>query len=71
MHPLRRPRVLDAARQALGDGEPTLDLGQHEHARVRGQATAVEREGDRLAGSQRREGAPFVPFHDALHGGSG
>ena len=29
VHPLRRPRVLEAARQALGDPEPALDLGQH------------------------------------------
>ena len=68
---VRRPRILDAAGQALGDAEPALDVRQRQHARVRGQATAVEREDDRLAGSQRREGAPFVPFHDAFHGGSG
>ena len=56
MHPLRRPRVLDAARQALGDAEPALDLGQHQHAGIRGQATAVEGGMHRLAGDRRREG---------------
>ena len=50
LDPLRRPRVLDAARQTLGDPEPTLDLGQHQHAAVRGQPAAVERDLHRLAG---------------------
>jgi hypothetical protein len=39
---LRRARVLDAARQALGDPESPLDLGQDQHPAVRGQASAVE-----------------------------
>ena len=49
MDPLRRPRVLDAARQPLGEAEPALDLGQHQHARVRGQPAAVEGDVHRLA----------------------
>jgi hypothetical protein len=49
--PPRRPRVRQAAGQALGDAEPALDLGQHEHAGIRGQATAVEGGAHRLAGS--------------------
>jgi hypothetical protein len=57
--------------QALGNPEPALDLGQHEHARARGQPTAVEGCAHRLAGDRWREGAPLVPFHGALHGGSG
>ena len=48
-HPLGRPRVLDAARQPLGDAEPALDLGQHQHPGVRGQPAAVEGDVHRLA----------------------
>jgi hypothetical protein len=69
-HPPRRPRVREAARQALGDLEPALDLGQHQHPGVGGQAPAVEGCMQRLAGDRRREGGPLVPFHGALHGGS-
>jgi hypothetical protein len=47
--PIRRPRVLDAARQPLGDPEPPLDLGQHQHSAIRGQPSAVERDLNRLA----------------------
>jgi hypothetical protein len=46
---VRRPRVRDATRQALGEPEPTLDLGQHQHARVRGKAPTVEGDVHRLA----------------------
>jgi hypothetical protein len=35
-HPLGRPWILKAAGQALGDPQLALDLGQHQHARVRG-----------------------------------
>jgi hypothetical protein len=50
LDPLRRPRVFDAACQTLGEAEPTLDLGQHQHAAIRGQASAVERDLHGLAG---------------------
>ena len=55
---------VEAARQALGDPEPALDLRQQQHARVRGQATAVEGGAHRLAGDRRREGgsARAVPW---------
>ena len=43
LDPLRRPRVLDAARQALGNVEPALDLGEHQNAAVRSQTTGIER----------------------------
>jgi len=69
-HPLRRPRVLDAACQALRDPESAIDVRQHNHACVRGQATAVEGGLHHLAGDRRREGAPLVLFHGALRGGS-
>jgi hypothetical protein len=49
VHPLRRPRVGEAARQALGEPEPTLDLGQHQHPGIRGQAATVEGDVNRLA----------------------
>jgi hypothetical protein len=42
--PLRRPRVRDAARQPLGNAEPALDLGQHQHTAIRGQPPAVKRD---------------------------
>jgi hypothetical protein len=42
--------------QALGDPEPALDVCQQQHARVRGQATAVEGDPHRLAGDRRRTG---------------
>jgi hypothetical protein len=42
----------EAARQALRDPEPALDRGQHQHVRVRGQATAVEGDPNRLAGDR-------------------
>ena len=48
-HPLRRPRILDAARQALGQAEPPLDLRQHQHPGIRGQPAAVEGDMYRLA----------------------
>jgi hypothetical protein len=41
-HPLRRPRVLDAARQPLGQAELARDLRQQQHPRIRRQPTAVE-----------------------------
>ena len=47
--PLGRARVLDAARQPLGEAEPPLDLGQHQHPGVRGQPAAVEGDVHRLA----------------------
>ena len=40
--PLGCPRILDAARQTLGQAQPPLNLRQHQHAGIRGQATAVE-----------------------------
>ncbi len=49
MDPHGLTRVLEAARQAIGDPEPTLDLGQHQHPGVRGQPAAVEGEVHGLA----------------------
>jgi hypothetical protein len=57
--------------QALGNAEPALDLGQHQHAGVRRQPAAVEGSTHQLARDRRREGVPIIPFHGALHGGSG
>jgi hypothetical protein len=48
-HPLRRPRVLDAARQPLGQAELAPDPRQQQHAGVRGQPAAVEGNVNRLA----------------------
>ena len=50
LDPLGRPRVLEAARQALGDPEAPLDLGQDQNAAVRGQPSGVEGDLHRLAG---------------------
>lgn len=41
-HPIRRPRVLKAAGQPVGDTEPVLDLRQQQHAAIRGKATAIK-----------------------------
>ena len=49
-HPPWRPWIGDAASQPLGDTEPPLDLGQHQHAGIRGQPPAVEGDMHRLAG---------------------
>jgi hypothetical protein len=46
------PRVLYAVRQALGDAEPALDLGQDQNAAVRGQPAAVEGDVHRLVGDR-------------------
>ena len=50
LDPLRRPWILDAACQPLGDPEVTLDLGQHQHAAVGGQTAGVEGDLNGLAG---------------------
>ena len=34
LDPMGPPRILDAARQALGNAEPALDLGEHQNAAV-------------------------------------
>jgi hypothetical protein len=44
-----RPWIGDAASQPLGDAEPPLDLGQHQHAGIRSQPPAVESKMNRLA----------------------
>jgi hypothetical protein len=49
-HPLGCARILDAARQPIGETEPALDLGEHQDARVRRHPAAVEGDVDRLAG---------------------
>jgi hypothetical protein len=49
-HPLGCPRILDAARQPIGEAEPALDLGEHQDAGVRRQPPAVEGDAHRLAG---------------------
>ena len=48
-HPLGRPWIGNAAGQPLGDPEPSLDLGQHQHTPIRGQPAAIEGEVNRLA----------------------
>ena len=50
--PLRRPRILDAARQTLGNVEASLDLGEHQNPAVGGQPAGVEAELHRLAGDR-------------------
>ena len=50
LDPIRRPRVLEAACQAFGDPEATLDLGQHQHPAIRAQPPGVEGDLHRLAG---------------------
>ena len=69
MHSRRRPRVRDAAGQALGDAELALDLRQHQDPGIGSQTSTVKGDMHRLAGNRRREGASLVPFHDALHHG--
>jgi hypothetical protein len=49
VHPLGRPRVLDAACQPVGDPELALDLGQYQNPGIRGQPPAVEGNVNRLA----------------------
>ena len=49
--PLGRPRVLEAAGQALSDAEMAFDLGQQQHATVRGQPSGIEGELHGLAGN--------------------
>ena len=49
LDPLGRPRIFDASRQPLGDAELALDLGQHQHPAVGGQAPGVARDLHRLA----------------------
>ncbi len=39
---LRRPRVVEAGGQPVGDAEAALDLAQRQHAAIGGQATAIE-----------------------------
>ena len=49
-HPFGRTRILDAARQPIGEGELALDLREHQDAGVRRHPPAVERDVHRLAG---------------------
>jgi hypothetical protein len=65
-HPLRCPRVGEAAREPLGDPEPALDLRQRQHAGIRGQAAAVEGGVHALAGDGGRAGSNHGTLH---HGG--
>jgi hypothetical protein len=55
-HPLGRPWILEAAGQALGDPQLALDLGEHQHARVRGQTATVEGDTHRLPETGDRSG---------------
>jgi hypothetical protein len=52
LDPIRCPRVLEAARQALGDAEAPLDLRQHQQATVRGQPSGIEGDLHGLAGDR-------------------
>ena len=56
LDPLRRPRVLDAAGQTLGDAEQTLDLREYQHTAVRSQTPTVESDVDWFAGHGRQAG---------------
>jgi hypothetical protein len=51
LDPLRRPRIVDAAGQALGDAEAPLDLRQEQNPAVRGQPPGIERDLHGLAGN--------------------
>jgi hypothetical protein len=44
--------ILEAAGQTLGDPQPTLDLGQDQHAAVRGQPSGVEGDLHGLTGDE-------------------
>ena len=50
LDPLGRPRILEAARQALANAEAALDFGQNQNTAVRGQPSGVEGDVHRLAG---------------------
>jgi hypothetical protein len=63
--------VWEATRQALGDAEPALDLGQHQNTGVGGQPSAIEGDAHRLAANRRRQGGALVSFHRTLRGGPG
>jgi len=52
LDPLRRPRILEAAGQALGNPEAALDLRQKQNAAVRRQPPSVEADVHRLAGDR-------------------
>ena len=52
--PLRRPRVVDAGGQALGDAEPPLDLAQGQHARIGRELPAVDAADEGLAADRRQ-----------------
>jgi hypothetical protein len=67
---VRRPRVLDAAGEALRDPEPALDVREQQDAGIRGQVTAVEGGTHRFAGDGRWEDVALVAFHEALRGDS-
>ena len=51
LDPIRRPWILDAARQAIGNTEPALDLGEDQNAAVRGQPAGVKGDLHRHAGN--------------------
>jgi hypothetical protein len=48
---LGRTRVLDAAGQQVGQTELALDLGEQQHATIRGQPAAIEIDVHGLAGN--------------------
>jgi hypothetical protein len=52
LDPLGRPRILEAAGQALGNAEAALDLRQKQNAAVRRQPPSVEADVHRLAGDR-------------------
>jgi hypothetical protein len=47
--PLRRPRVVDAGGEPVGDAEPALDLAQGRQAAVGRELPAAEAGNERLA----------------------
>ena len=47
--PIRITRVGQTLRQALGDAQTALDLGQHQDAGIRGQPATIESHVNRLA----------------------
>ena len=48
-NPVRRPWILNAARQPVGDSKPTFHFGQQQNAAIRRQSTAVKAGDDWLA----------------------
>ena len=51
-HPIRRPGVVQAAREPIADTKVGFDLAQRQNSGVRGQLAAIEPDDDILAGDR-------------------